>query len=88
MAGEVRLPNSCPAYFFLRVLLHMDGNCHGAKIVCHDDWRTVAAFFQCLFHQLFHQLLFIANNCDRFTQFLATRGMLCLLDRTKYSITF
>ena len=36
-AGEVRFPNSCLPYIFLRVLLlHVDANWHGAKLVYHD----------------------------------------------------
>ena len=44
----------------------MDEHCHGAKLVCHDVWCTLAAFSQCL--DPFYQLLFIANSCDRFTR--------------------
>ena len=66
MAGSIRLPHSCSVYIFLRILLHEDVHCHGAKLVCHDVWRTPAAFFQCLVQ--FHQL-FIANSCVRFTRF-------------------
>ena len=64
---KVRLSNSCPVYIFFWVLLHLDEHFHGAKLINHDDWRTLAAFFQCLVHC--HQLLFIANSCDRFTRF-------------------
>ena len=65
MVGAIRLPNSCPMYIFLRVLLYVDEHCHESKLVCHGVWRTLAAFFQCLVQ--FHQLLFIANSCNRFT---------------------
>ena len=45
IASEVRLPNSCPVYIFLWVLLHLNEHFHGAKLVFHDVWRTLAAFF-------------------------------------------
>ena len=48
MGGKVRLPDSCPVYIFLRILLRMDENFHEAKLVCHDVWRTLAAFFSML----------------------------------------
>ena len=49
MVSEVRLPNSCPIYiFFLRILLYVNEHCHGAKLVCHDVWRTLATFFSML----------------------------------------
>ena len=67
MADEVRLPNLCPVYIFLRVWLHVDEHYHGAKLICHYVWYTLAAFFQCLVQ--FNQLLFIANSCDRYIRF-------------------
>ena len=67
MAGKVRLPNSCPVYIFLRVLLHVDKHCDAAKLVCQVVWRTLAAFFQCLVQV--YQSSFVANSCDRFTRF-------------------
>ena len=50
--GKVRLPSACPVYIFLRVLLHVDEHRHGAKLVCHDVWRTLAVFFFFFFTML------------------------------------
>ena len=66
-AGKVRLTNSCSVYIFLRVLLDVDVQFRKAKLVFYDIRRILAAFFQCLIQ--FHQSLFIANSCDRFTRF-------------------
>ena len=68
MAGEVRFSNSCRVYIFLRVLLHVDKHCHGARLFFYELCRILADFFFQCFVQ-FHQLLFLANSCYCFTRF-------------------
>ena len=63
--GRTSLFMSC--IYSWRVLLHWDEPYHGEKLVCHDVWRILAAFFECLVQ--FNQFLFIVNSCDHLTRF-------------------
>ena len=80
MAGEVKTYQfiSC-----IRVLLHVDENCHGAKLVCHDVWRTLAVFFKAWFSFI--------NCCSQRTAVIVSPGFSNSwynFDSTKYTALF
>ena len=84
MAGEVRLPNSCRVYiFYTGFLLHVDENCHGAKLICHDH----LAYFGRFISMLDSVSSFVVYNEQlwSFHPVSETHGIPYRLDRTKYT---
>ena len=83
MVGELRYPNPCPVYIFLRVPLHVYEHCHGANLVCHDVRRTLAACFSTL--GSVSSIVVYSEQLWSFHPVSATRGIPYLLDPTKYA---